>query len=366
MNRKLFSTILATGTLICSNSFAAGFSPKISADLVVEWQNEYRSNSDNTSIDDTNRSFVRSELAPKVEFTENIFIDGVLVFEPFAQEGFKDAGDDVWFDRHGLFAEEIKLNYENGSYAVWAGKFNPGFGTAWDARGIWGEDFAEDYEITQKIGFGGAYTHETQGMGSHTFAASTFFADTTFLSKGTVSGLDKTKLVDGGSSNTEDFSSFAISVDGENAAGIENLNYHASYRSLAEQDKNQSATTDDESGFAIGLNYSFEANEDLGFDILLEYAGIDNMGGVKNTNHDYYTAGLVTTIKQNWNVTVGYTKRDIDATGTTSDFDDHLFQISGGYDFGNGLTSDIGYRGTDESNQETDIIGFMFRYSKEF
>ncbi len=358
---------LFVSVVFASSSAYAGFVPSVSGELVTELQSEFRSNSDDTAIDNTNRAFARSELAPKIAFTENFYVDGVLVFEPFAQEGADNSGDDIWFDRHGLFAEELKFNFEKDNYAVWAGKFNPGFGTAWDyGRGIWSEDFAEGYEITQKIGLGGSYTYENEKLGNHTLSATSFFADTTALSKGTISGLDKAKLADGGAGNTEDLSSFTVSVDGEKLVGVENLSYHLGYRFLAEQDANRDATTDDESGFAAAVNYAIDVNPDLGFDVLLEYAGIDNNGGTKDSNYDYYTASVITKIRQNWNVTTSYTKREIDATGSANDFDDYLFQLSGGYDFKNGLTADVGYRKTDESNQEADILGFMLRYSKEF
>ncbi len=39
-------------------------SPVFSAELVAEWQNEYRQNSDDTNIDKTNFSFLHVELAP--------------------------------------------------------------------------------------------------------------------------------------------------------------------------------------------------------------------------------------------------------------------------------------------------------------
>lgn len=58
--------------------------------------------------------------------------------------------------------------------------------------------------------------------------------------------------------------------------------------------------------------------------------------------------------------------REIDATGSANDYDDTLLQLSGGYNFYNGLTAEAGWKSTDESDQETDILGFLFRYTKEF
>ena len=119
-------------------------------------------------------------MAATLQFNENFYIDGVAVFENIQD---REPNESNFFDNEGIFIEEIKLNYERGAWGAFAGKFNPGFGIAWDyGRGIWGEDFAEDYEITERLGFGASYTFDTETYGSHTLTASTFFADTTFQS----------------------------------------------------------------------------------------------------------------------------------------------------------------------------------------
>ncbi len=48
------------------------------------------------------------------------------------------------------------------------------------------------------------------------------------------------------------------------------------------------------------------------------------------------------------------------------DMNDHLFQLSGGYDFGNGLTLEGGWKSTEESSVDTDILGALARYTVEF
>jgi len=248
-------SVLTSAALLSHTAYADEESSKaVSAELVVEWQNEYRKHSDDPATDETNNSFMRTELAPTIRLSEHVFIDGVLVFEPFDQAAELNAGDDIWFDREGGFAEELKLNVEYGPYAAWIGKFNPSFGKAWDyGRGIWSEDFAEDYEITEKLGVGGAYALDTEKAGTHTFSATTFFADTSFLSEGVITSRDNVSLEDGGASNTEDFSSYTLSLEGEDVGGVENLGYTLGYRHLGEQDKNRDVTTDSETGYTAGL-----------------------------------------------------------------------------------------------------------------
>lgn len=213
---------------------------------------------------------------------------------------------------------------------------------------------------------GGAYTLETESLGSHSFSATTFFADTTFLNEGLITERERARIEDGGASNTEDFSSFTLAWDAESLFGAENLRAHLGYRSLGEQDENRDATTDDESGVAATLGYVFDMNDNLSFDWLGEYAGLQDFEGVKNADRDYYSTSVKTTFYQDWNVTVGYTARDIKDDGAGVSHDDHLFQLSGGYDFGNGLTTEAGWRTTEESTIDTDILGFLVRYNHSF
>ncbi len=366
----LMGAILLAGT--AHTAQAEEFSPSLSGEIVIEWQNEYTYDSDDRN-NEKNNSFLRTEVAPTIGLTEHFFIDGVLVLEPFDQaaDGNPDYHEDIFMESEGVFAEELKLNFENGSYALWAGKFNPAFGTAWDCgRGIWSEDFAEDYEITEKVGVGGAYTFEPQDRGSHTVSASTFFNDTTFLSDALVTSRPRLRKRDGGAGNTQDFSSFAVALDGADAFGVEGLSYHTAYRFLGEGDVD-GINGDDESGFVIGTEYAFPLTEELEIDLKAEYASINSFGGVRdavtNNFHDQdYLYGSIIARYRQWNLALGYTARDIDRGAGFSDVNDDLVQVSGGYDFENGLTAEVGYRGTEEDNINSDMAGFLFRYTFEF
>lgn len=346
--------------------FAAGITqaqaegyPTLSGEVVMELQSEQTVDSDDSSTEHNN-TFLRTEVAPTLQLSEHFYIDGVAVLEPLLDF---DAGESNFFEDEGVFIEEIKLNFEHGPWGAFAGKFNPGFGIAWDfGRGIWSEDFAEDYEITERIGFGGSYRFDTEANGSHTLTASTFFTDTTFLSESIGTGRGTTTKSDGGVSNTEDFSSFVVSVDGEDLAGVENLYYKLGYRHLAEADADTGG--DDEQGVVGTLGYTFPVSDRVEMDVLGEVVDISNFEAGNNDNR-YITANAITTIDEVWNLTVGYTARDIDVDGG-SDVDDHLLQISGGYDFGQGTTAEIGWRNTEEAGTDTDIIGGLIRHIIEF
>lgn len=366
-------TILST--ILVSNAYAgetdslheaaerAGLStssyPHIGGEVVMELQNEYTVDSDDPATDEHNNMFFRTEVAPTLAINENFHIDGVAVLENIQD---RDPNDNNYFDNEGIFIEEIKLNYENGAWAAWAGKFNPAFGIAWDfGRGIWGEDFAEDYEITEKLGVGGSYTYGNESIGAHTLAANTFFADTTFLSGSVITKRDQLDKKDGGVSNTEDFSSFVVSLEGEDLAGVENLYYKLGYRNQAEGD---ASVGDHETGYVATIGHAVSLSDRVGVDGLVEYVDISNFENSTSDNR-YFTTSLITTIDEQWNVTASYTDRDIRTPGA-ADVDDYLLQVSGGYDFGQGTTAEIGWRSSEEGGVDSDVVGGLIRHSFAF
>ncbi len=336
-------------------AFAADV-PTLSGEFVLESQFEKEVHDSRNNERD--RLFARAELASALQLNEHFYIDSVTVLEPVFDATI---GENRFFDDEGVFIEEIKLNYENGPWGAFIGKFNPAFGIAWDyGRGIWSEDFAEDYEITEKIGLGGAYQFELADMGAHRFTFSTFFTDTSFLSRSIVQDRSTLKRQDGGASNTENFSSYVVSLDGKQVADIKNLSYHLAFRHLGRG----VGDVDDEQGVAANLNYLIPVSDEWESDLLLELASISHFNGTADDAR-FYSVSNVNTLYEDWNVTVGYTKRFIDVA-SGRDNHDYLLQLSGGYDFRNGITLEAGWRKSREANVTKDIIGGLARYTRAF
>ncbi|MET0155115.1 MAG: hypothetical protein ABW189_03300 [Rickettsiales bacterium] len=337
-------------------AFAA---PSVGGEAVFEFQLESGQRSDNPGDERTN-IFGRTEVAPTVTINDHFYVDGVGVLEPILAP---PPGEDAFMESEGAFIEELKLNYVNGPYHIFVGKFNPGFGIAWDyGRGVWGEDFAQDYEMTEKLGAGASATFGSDDVGQHTVTGTSFVADTSFLSESAITSRGRTRRADGGASNSDDFSSFTLSLDGDQAAGVENFSYHLGYRHVAAGDVNVGAS--DENGVAVNVNYTVPLTKRIQSDILLEFAGIDSVDGSPDDAR-YYTASVINKIDERWNVTLAYTKRDVRVRGA-QDSRDHLFQATGGYDFGNGLTVEGGWKQTEEAGVDNNVVGGLARYTKSF
>lgn len=334
--------------------------PRLEADVLVEIENDYTVESDDPDAE-LNDLFATIEPALALRLTRALSIESSLVLEPVRDPG---PGDDRVFEDHGLFAEELYLNYETSRFAVYGGKFNPSFGTAWDmAPGIYGVDFAEDYEITERIGGGGALKFGGDGLGgdgfgTHRIALNGYFADTSFLSGSAFTNRGRLDKADGGASNTEDLSSFSLTLDGGGIPGLP-VNYHLGLR----HQEGGPGTPEDETGVVAGVNGSFALSPEVTVEPIFENAYIEDFDGTRQ-DRNYLTAGSSVLIGP-WNVAASYTGRTIDPPGGGS-FTDDQFQLSGGYAFDFGLTADVGYKYVEESGVESHVLGVLFAYNFDF
>lgn len=348
------SPALAAGPALAEESAY----PRISAEGFIEVQNDWAYDSDDPDAE-TNNTFTHTEFAPMLEITEHILLSGNLVLEQ-TQDPY--LGQDSFFDNQGVFIEELFAVYARDAWAVQAGKFNPAFGQAWSGDwGIWTEDFAEDYEITEKIGGGASYTF----AGAHTLSAATFFADTSALSQSAITQRGQTRGADGGASNTGDLSSFTLSLEGRDIEGLPGLYYGLYLRHLGQGDADTGDAFDDEQGLAATLGYGFAATQRLGLDLLGEIAAIDSFEGRADEDRLYLTGMVMASWDARWDVTASYTARDVDY-GAGGDDDDYVAQLTAGYAWDRGLYASAGWRGAQEAGVDTSALGAMVRYSFAF
>jgi hypothetical protein len=331
----------------------------IEGEIDFELGNDYVAHSDDPGGEINDLYFT---MEPYVRFspTEFLSIDALFIFESVQDPA---EGEDPVFDDHGVFVEQLTLRLEQDRYAVFGGKFTPAFGIAWDeAPGIYGADFAEDYEMVERIGVGFSLLLVEDGrFGSHALEASSFFIDTSSLSGSMITSRGRTRLSDGGAGNTEDLSSFAITLGGEDLGGIDELFYHAAYRMQARGDLDVSGSK--EEAWVLALGRSIDWNEDWRLTGLAEYAWFAHMDG-EDADATYLTSSLLLSFRETWNLAASYTLRSMDEADNR--INDSLFQLTAGYVFENGVSIKFGYLRTREDGVSSDTIGLLSTFTLAF
>ena len=327
--------------LLATPAMADDTYPKFSADFVVEIENDYTFSSTDPSAE-LNDTFTTTEGALSLELAKGTSINATVLLEPV-----QDADNDRFFDDHGLYAEELFLYQDFGSAALTLGKFNPAFGAAWDiAPGIFGVDFAEDYEITERLGGALSIPFDAAG-GAHEFTFAAFFADVTVLSNSAFQDRGRTRSQDGGVSNTQSPESFAFSVAG--AFGDTGYNAGLQYQSRGEGD------AFDQSGVVLGLTQEVSLGGDSAVELLAEAAYFPHFDGAEES-------ALITTLGAAapvGPVTLSgvYALRDLEGAPA-----DHLATATAEIDLFDGLNAGIGYRYGREESETNHTLGVLLVY----
>lgn len=282
-----------------------------------------------------------------LKLNENFLFHTDLVLEPVFDPTGNRAFEDI-----GIYAETLHVQYQMNAFSFIAGKYNPTFGTAWDATpGIYGPDMAEDYQLTERLGLAVGVGLGEEGAGLYNLQVNAFFADTTFLSQSVGTDRGRTKLASGGASNTEALESFSATLDATAFDSMPGFSYHLGF---VHQAKGVGGV-DDENGFVIGAQKEVELAEDRKLNFLIEFAHLKNAAGGAD-DISYATAGLGYTFGQ-WNAALASTQRWTDVSGG-ADVKDFQIQGSLGYEFENGVTFDVGYKFNEEGGVENHTAGF--------
>ena len=328
--------------------------PRVSGEAAFEVQNDYHFSSDDPA-NELDQLSVTVEPEVTVAFTDALSFTAGFVFEVVRDPA---SGEHHILEDHGLYAEQIFASYRIDSATLMAGKFNPAFGAGWDAApGIYGTDFAEDYELTERIGLGGSYALEVGGLGEHTLSAAVFFADTTFLSDSVFTARGDTQESDGGAGNTEMLNNFAIAADG-GVPGLDGVTYHLGFQRQEPGIDGNTAQI----GMAAALTGKLEFGS-ITVAPVIEYAYFSGFEGQSGAKRHYITTG-VEVAHGPYAASVSHTWRGIREAG--GDENDHLYTVSLGYRFENGISADIGWRRGREAGVTTDTFGTFIGYALTF
>lgn len=332
----------------------------LSGELVMRMHNDYTTRSTMHDEGRHNDAYLYSEASGVFAVNENVFFEIGAVWERMQD---KTPHKSNFFDNEGGYIESLNVNYAANDVGIKIGKFVPEFGKAWEyGRGIWGEEFAEDYELSERLGVGVSYAFESKDFGRYSVGVSSFFADTSFLSGSVVTHRGRLHKDDGGASNTQSLSSYSMFVEGQDAFGIDGVYYQLAYRNQAPAKVDLGAKR--EHGYNATFGYVRDMNDVWQADMLLEYVYLKNFD-TEHENRRYFTASLVNRVVEDWLLTFSYTKRDV-RLGGVGQVHDYLLQMSAGYDFGQGTIAEFGWRKIKEDDASSNTLGALVWHSFSF
>ena len=283
------------------------------------------------------------------------------------EHGNEESGD-RFFEDHPLLVRRLTLDYDQDHFGGYGGKFDPVIGFDEHVMpGIYGYQVIDEYQVREKIGFGGYVAYDGGDYGVHRLDLSTFFADTTFLSDSALYRRGQLDKSDGGVSNTEDFSSFALSLGGRDFYSLtsnlpEGLSYRIGYAHQAAGENND----DDEDRISVSGQYRHVFTKLFSGRILAEWVGISSLDGEAAHDRDYLTFGGELRYGQ-WDFGATYTDiRNDNAEDPDEAIDGKFYQISARYNFLTGISVGIGYAYRDEEDEDNERIGMQIAYSYEF
>lgn len=391
--KKIYLTIIACVILLSSKSWAQSYSNQgIINDVTTADPKDFLAAIESkittrfiaeAQFDDNEKN---RDLSGKIRLYNNLKLSNKIWLSSFAtaeridNSGTNNIDKNRYFDNSGAYLQEFALHTSTEKYSLVAGKFNLNFGNAWRFdRGLWSYNLANNYRQSEKLGVSGVYRlGDIQKTGQYNFTFSTFTNDRKNLDNSILVNRDSTHKSDAAPGDKRSLSSYQAGLNinfdfGKN----EKLSYNFSYLNLA-VDKKLSAVPhskiDDQKASVFGINYQFPLRENLEFDLLLEYAGIRNVGGNSDRKEKYLTANLITKIYKNWTILVG-NSRYRNSTFNQGRTDKNLSEISFGYEFGktkffDRLTINTGYKimQTNDytNNNYQNSLGILLRYYKYF
>ncbi len=324
--------------------------PRLAGTVVVEFELD--------KSDDVVDLYNTTEVETILHFTRHFSINTVAVFEPVLDPA---PGEDRYFEDHGLYMENVFFQFERGPIRLFAGKFNPSFGIAWDAApGVFGADFAEDYELAEMLGGGFALTAKSV-LATMVISANLFVADTSILSDSIFTKRGRVSYTDGGPANTRDLESFSAGLDVSDLSGLPGFSFHLAGRHLAKG----LGDVADETGFAFGAQREFDLGNDHALTLISEVVLLSNADAGPDDRW-YWTGGAEFTTGA-WNFSLSHTSRHTDAVGGPA-VKDWLSQVSAGYEVQSGplegVGLNVGLKHFREDGEKSYALGFVL--SKEF
>lgn len=288
-------------------------------------------------------------------------VEAGVTFEPLRD---RDPREHRAFKSHGAYVNTLQLVWESDPVTLNAGKFTPSF--AFDeAPGMFGDTFMGEYELVERVGFGGAVALPIEGVADIAVTASLFTRDRSVLGEAAFTSRERLEFSDGTVGNTEGLENGAVAVDISPAA-IPGLLVRGSY---LHQGKGEGDTADQDA-WGLGATYEIEVAEGVVVSPLVDWVhSSDTIGftdGVSTpgARSDTVTAGVQVAVGPYFG-TLTHGMRSIkDPAAPTQR--DRFTQVSAGYEFDFGLGLEAGWVRVKEANETSSTVGVLATYGLEF
>ncbi|WP_160000416.1 hypothetical protein [Roseomonas sp. 18066] len=326
--------------------------------------------------------FNKTELGVYLSLPGGFTVNSVFKLEPADRPA---DGSDRAFHAQAAWVDQLYLAWSQGPLQLFAGKIHPRFGMAWDeAPGLYGTDFAEGYELSEKIGGGvnlslSDLASATDRLGQHSLQLEFFQADRSALSsslfarrwsyqdgQGRLRYSARNRRAYGGPDNTEGAGNWVASLAGQEVPlPLGELSYTLGYSSRrAGLDSLQAGTAATERGVVAGLAWEVPLGGDITATPLVEWVRQENADGLRGLRRQVVTAGAELARGP---VSLAYVyewlkERGDDAARAAM----HTASASYALPWVEGLVWTVGWRRLREEGQAANDYGTQLSYSLRF
>ncbi len=359
MNTSRVAVMAALGVIAVPVSATANddITVNVTVPVEVQYQNVYKT-TDNTGGSDL---FTTIEPEIFVGLPHGFSLQAGLTLEPLRD---RDPREHRAFKSHGAYIGTLQLVWEHDAVMLHAGKFTPVFAFT-EGRGLYGDTFMGDYELTERLGFGGAVAVPVGNIADVTVAASLFTRDRSVLGESVITSRDRLKYSDGTPGNTKGLENGTIAVDVVPAA-VPDLLVRASYM---HQGKGQGDAAD-QSAWGLGATYGVEVAEDVVVSPMIDWVrnsdavGFTDATSTPGARGDNITAGVAVAVGP-WFGTLAHGWRTIKDPAAAT-VRDRFTQVSAGYEFDFGLGLEAGWMRLHEAGEKYSTVGLLAAYTLEF
>ena len=194
---------------------------------------------------------------------------------------------------------------------------------------------------------------------------SSFFSDSTDLSRSAIKDRGRENKNNGLASNTGSFSSYSVLMEGENFLTVDNWFYNVGYRSLGVDKEGRKR----ESGFVAGSEYLYKIGRETSLIPFVELVRIENFSGENGRVANFLTVAAIGKYA-GWTASSSLMIRNIKRRNQVADlpksFVDRQLQFSIGYKFTDNLTLDVSRAVIRENGYNAGIFGATLNYLYKF